>query len=1049
MGGQKQTMTHGDESPKGKLPCRRDQTWGVVSSRQKVRIGCVNVTTLGTQESDGRAELAMETLSKYKVDICGLSEVRWAGSGRVKVAGYDIFYSGSEKGGMYGVGIAIRSNLALGVSAWEPVSDRLMWVRFNAKNVPTTLVQAYAPTNVAEANPKDDFYRVLDGVLRDIPSRDFLVMLGDFNARVGNDANTWSGVIGRHGAVSEGDGEVPSKQGVVEKESVVEEPTDNGLRLLNFCASHGLCVSGTFFQHRNIHKYTWYQRGYETKSQIDHVIVRKSWLSSVFDTRVYRGADFCNTDHRLVVSEMRIRFPANKKPKRSLIDIEKLKNLEIQSDYGCKIANRFGLLHDEVLSTEDEWTQLKEAVVLSATEVCGTKKRKRPAWLSDDVIRLSEKKAKLFAEWQSSRGQTSKTIYAAYRDANRACIKATKEAKRSIWSRKGEALEKEARQHNTRAVHQKINELKGKANTGMDLLRDGQGNLIRGVKERRLRWKEHFEGLLNAGNTQMTPNEAVVTGQRDEELLPSEVDVERAIRRLKNGKAAGCDEINAEMLKAGGGVLVKWIHRVICLIWREEVIPNDWHKAVVVPFFKKGDKSVCDNWRGISLLSVAGKVFTHIILERLVSVVDGKISQTQAGFRKARGCADQIFTLRRVMEQAKVKKVPLYMCFIDLKAAYDTVKRSELWLAVEEYGVSSKLCRLLKALYANTQAAVRVEGELTEWFDVKTGLRQGCLLSPALFNVFIDRVVKRALANMDHGVSIRYVLPDGRVHLGDEVKGCFKLFDLLYADDLVVICESEKVMREAAMRLEQETQEVGLMINVKKTKYLITKVEGRIEADINIEMRGDRLEKVSEFTYLGSSINEDSSCEKEIDKRIALGTWKFSELRKPLWNQSCISLRTKMQIYQSLVLSVVLYGSESWTCSDKDYAKLNTFHNRNLRSLLGKKRDEIRLKKLYEITGSCPMENYVSKYRMRWAGHVRRMDADRIPKKVLFGELAEGNQGKGRPKKNWMGCLEEDWKKAWSCKGSPSEPFTKWKDKAKDRLEWLKLISYLTPPKEK
>jgi hypothetical protein len=402
------------------------------------------------------------------------------------------------------------------------------------------------------------------------------------------------------------------------------------------------------------------------------------------------------------------------------------------------------------------------------------------------------------------------------------------------------------------------------------------------------------------------------------------------------------------------------------------------------------------------------------------------------------------------MEQARDRKVRLYLCFIDLKAAYDTVWRNELWRIVKEYGVSSKLCRLLKALYADTQAAVRVEGELTDWFEVKTGLRQGCPLSPVLFNVFFDRVVRKALTGLDHGVCIQYRLPDGRVHLGDDVRGTVRLFDLLYADDLVLVCERPEAMKEAVMRLEEATQEIGLTISVKKTKYLITRVDGRSEPDIDIKIRGDRVERVGEFVYLGSSLNEDSACGEEVDRRIALGTWRFSELRKPVWNQSCISLRTKMKLYQSLVLPVVLYGAESWTCTDQDYAKLNTFHNKNLRSMLGRRRDEISNDDLYKETGTCPVENYVRKYRLRWAGHVRRMEADRIPKKVLFGELVGGGRGRGRPKKDWLTCLEEDWRKSWALnKKDQTQPFSRWVGIAEHRPEWLDLISYLTPRREK
>ena len=146
-----------------------------------------------------------------------------------------------------------------------------------------------------------------------------------------------------------------------------------------------------------------------------------------------------------------------------------------------------------------------------------------------------------------------------------------------------------------------------------------------------------------------------------------------AIKKLKCHKAAGVDGIFAEILKIHEDIswVVKWIHRVILLVWRIEKVPHDWQKAILVPLYKgKGDRSVCDSWRGISLLSVVGKMFLHILLKRLVKIFDSRLSEAQAGFRKGRGCADQIFTIRRVMEQAAEKHKPIYACFIDLKAAY-------------------------------------------------------------------------------------------------------------------------------------------------------------------------------------------------------------------------------------------------------------------------------------------------------------------------------------------------------------------------------------------
>ena len=145
-------MTRSNESLKGKLLGRRDQPWGLVSPRNTRRIGCINVCTLG-KDTDSRAEMAMDVLAGYGLAICGISETRYGGFGRKRMGDYDLFYSG-DKPGSYGVGIAVRANLVGSMSCWEPVSDRLMWMRFNAKN---------APTEPGEVEHKDKFYMDLTG----------------------------------------------------------------------------------------------------------------------------------------------------------------------------------------------------------------------------------------------------------------------------------------------------------------------------------------------------------------------------------------------------------------------------------------------------------------------------------------------------------------------------------------------------------------------------------------------------------------------------------------------------------------------------------------------------------------------------------------------------------------------------------------------------------------------------------------------------------------------------------------------------------------------
>ena len=520
-------------------------------------------------------------------------------------------------------------------------------------------------------------------------------------------------------------------------------------------------------------------------------------------------------------------------------------------------------------------------------------------------------------------------------------------------------MEKMAKINNTRAVYQKVSELKGIRSVQADMLRNEDGTVVHGCVERKERWMRHFKNLLNV-ESRVDNGVHTFEGPRENrnEEAPTEEEVNSAIKQLKSHKAPGFDNINSETLKAGGSILSRWIHRVINKIWESEDIPEDWLRAIVVPLFKKGDKSICDNWRGISLLSVVGKVFTHIILRRLVAVVDPKISECQAGFRKARGCADQIFSLRRIMEQAKRLKKPLYMCFVDLKAAYDTVNREALLLILAQYGVSEKLCNIIRALYTETKAAVRVEGELTDWFDIVNGLRQGCLLSPILFNVYIDHVLKIALKGYEGNVRIEFRMPDGRRARGDLCEGVERVMELLYADDLVIICETEKLLNEVILSFERATQAWGLTISVKKTKILIANSDGESVSE-PLVIRGEQLERVKEFVYLGSTLTEKGGSVTEIERRINLGYYKFNDLKKSIWNQSAISLKTKVQIYRATVLSTVLYGAESWTCTDKEYSRLNAFNTKLLRVLTRKQRDEISNDRLYKLTKMEPLEDTI------------------------------------------------------------------------------------------
>ncbi len=158
--------------------------------------------------------------------------------------------------------------------------------------------------------------------------------------------------------------------------------------------------------------------------------------------------------------------------------------------------------------------------------------------------------------------------------------------------------------------------------------------------------------------------------------------MEKAIARLKCGKAAGMDGITAEMVKYGGEAVVEWMLLVCEQAWKKGEVPDDWKKAIIVPLYKgKGSRSECSSYRGIRLLSVPGKVYGRILTERQ-KVTEGKVSEEQGGFRKGRGCIDQIFAMKKLVEEYLRKDKKLYEAFMDLEKAYDRVDRKALECAV-------------------------------------------------------------------------------------------------------------------------------------------------------------------------------------------------------------------------------------------------------------------------------------------------------------------------------------------------------------------------------
>ncbi|VDO59757.1 unnamed protein product [Schistosoma curassoni] len=303
-----------------------------------------------------------------------------------------------------------------------------------------------------------------------------------------------------------------------------------------------------------------------------------------------------------------------------------------------------------------------------------------------------------------------------------------------------------------------------------------------------------------------------------------------AIRQVKSGKAAGPNNIPPEALKSNIGVTTNMLHLLFKKIWEEERVTMDWKKGHLIKIPKK-DLSKCENYRGNTLLSVPGKVFNRVLLNRMKEAVDAQHRNKKAGYHKDRSCTDQIATLRIIVEQSVEWNSSPYINLIDFEKTFDNVDRRTLWKLFRHYGVPQKTVNIIRNSYDGLQCRVVHGGQMIDAFQVKTGVRQGCLLSPFLFLLMVDWVMRTSTSE---------------VKLGIQWKAQNQLDDLDFAGDLALLFHTHEQMQIKTASVAAVCASVGVNIHKGKTKVLKFKTENSNPITLDVET----LEDAESFTYL-------------------------------------------------------------------------------------------------------------------------------------------------------------------------------------------------------
>ena len=467
-------------------------------------------------------------------------------------------------------------------------------------------------------------------------------------------------------------------------------------------------------------------------------------------------------------------------------------------------------------------------------------------------------------------------------------------------------------------------------------------------------------------------------------------EVRKIITVGKNNKAPGLDGIVHEVLKNTTcmRLLLELFNR--CL--ESGLLPSPWLKAVIKPIPKnpKSDPRVPLNYRGISLLPTIAKIYSALLSGRVGRFLEssGKLVNEQNGFRPNRSCVDHIFALSDLLRIRKANNEETFCSFFDFQKAFYCVNHELLLYKLWTNGITGNIYNVIKAIYSKPESCVNINGHLTNWFPVRSGVRQGDTLSPTLFALFINDLVLD-INESRTGVPISY--------------GTDMISALLYADDIVFIAPSHSQGQDQLDILSSWCGRWCMRINPSKSQVIHVRNHQRRQCTIPLYACNQQLEYVSDYKYLGCWINEFVSNEKTVETLTSAAGRSFGRIINIFKSMGDMGYETYSTLYRSYVLPVANYGAGVW--GFKNYPAPQVLQNRIERFFLG-------VHRFAPLAATWIEMDWLDMCRLRKLDMFRLMnrlagmDESRIPKMILRWDIINGCCG-------WMGeilkvCQELD-----------------------------------------
>ena len=433
-------------------------------------------------------------------------------------------------------------------------------------------------------------------------------------------------------------------------------------------------------------------------------------------------------------------------------------------------------------------------------------------------------------------------------------------------------------------------------------------------------WFKYFRDLHKGGEGDTSVLEDEDIDLRKEDDLDVEIQVEEVkevIKKMATGKSPGEDGLIAEVYKCLSGELLEALTALFNKIFSTGKYPQSWSTGLVCPVYKAGDPEQASNYRGITLLDVVSKIFSGVLCQRMKWWCDDNqiISDYQFGFRAGRRTMDAAFILNTMVEQRRLKRKKLFCCFVDFRRAFDSVAHPLLWKKLANIGISSKVLTTLQAMYSQAVAKVKCLQIYSSQFPCKAGVRQGCNLSPTLFSLYVNDLLEY-VSELAEGVSVG----------NDWVRG------VMFADDLVLVAESEEDLQRSLDRLDLYCEKWSLEVNMAKTKTMVFG-GGTKQRKYIWKFRGQAIEQVKHYKYLGIVFAESGSFKKCSETLAGSGLKAIYALLGNIEDFNTLDVTVKCKLFDSVIVPVLEYGSEIWGAGK--YEVLERVHMKFCKMILG------------------------------------------------------------------------------------------------------------------